>query len=82
MANVKKKIENPEKKSIEKIEGFEVYNAVVTATLLNVRRKPDINSEIVTMLEKDTEISVIDHTGEWAELNNGGFVMRKFIMEI
>lgn len=82
MANAKKKTENPETKTIEKVEGFKVYNARVTATLLNVRKNPDISSDIVTIVEKDTELSIIDHVGDWAELNKGGYVMRKFIQEI
>lgn len=51
----------------------------VTATMLNVRKEPDVTSPVKTVLEKGTKITVKAITNGWAELSTGGFVMTQYI---
>lgn len=49
-----------------------------TTVRLNVRKKP--NGEILTQLEKDTEIEVLkEYNSEWTELVDGTYVMSKYL---
>ena len=49
-----------------------------TTVKLNVRKEP--NGEILTILEKDTEVEVLkEYDSEWTQLVDGTYVMSKYL---
>ncbi|MDR1061266.1 MAG: SH3 domain-containing protein [Clostridiales bacterium] len=55
----------------------------VTAELLNIRKEPDKNSEVIAKLAQEAEVQITDMKGEWYQLllANGdtGWAMAEFI---
>lgn len=45
--------------------------AMVTASYLNVRRSPDVNSMRVGVLKQDTVVSVMAQSGNWSQVKYG-----------
>lgn len=61
-----------------------VFGTVTNCTRLNVRKKPDIFSDIICMIEKDTKVLVIpdESTDDWYKVDVGGqqgFCMKKYM---
>ena len=61
-----------------------VTGTVINCTKLNVRSKPAIDSDILAVLNSDTEIEIdpARSTAEWLKITIGGvdgFCMRKFV---
>ena len=58
-----------------------IKHMVVTAGLLNLRKSPDINSEVLTRFLKDTKVDVEDISAGWAHIvaPKAGYAMAEFL---
>lgn len=56
---------------------------VVSGSVVNVRSKPDISSEVMTKLEKGAKVDIYDHTGDWYKVAIGeerfGWMNKEFL---
>lgn len=68
-----------EPKAEEKPVENHITIKTVTATMLNVRKEPDVTSPVKTIVEKGTKIRVKAIINGWAELVSGGYVMAQYI---
>ena len=55
--------------SIASAEGFE--KRYVSASALNCRTEPNINSDIITVFQKNTELQIIGADGKWWQVYDG-----------
>jgi SH3-like domain-containing protein len=44
---------------------------VVSGSVVNVRRKPDITSEVLAKLTKGTKVEIFEHSGDWYRISIG-----------
>ncbi len=44
---------------------------VVTGSVVNVRSKPDIESEVLTQFEKGDKVEIFEHSGDWYRVSLG-----------
>lgn len=44
---------------------------VVSGSVVNVRRKPDISSEVLAKLTKGTKVEIFEHSGDWYRISIG-----------
>lgn len=44
---------------------------VVSGSVVNVRSKPDISSEVLTKLDKGSKVDIYEHTGDWYRIAIG-----------
>lgn len=51
----------------------------VTASLLNVRKGPDVTSPVKMVIEKGSKVKIKSIKDGWAELVTGGYVMTNYI---
>lgn len=60
-----------------------IETGIVNATNVNVRSKPDIDSEIITRLDKGTSIQIYEISGKWARFlvdeDNYGWMSMDFV---
>lgn len=58
-----------------------IKHMVVTAGLLNLRKSPDINSEVLTRFLKDTKVDVEDISAGWAHIvaPKAGYAAAEFL---
>lgn len=74
-----KKAPKTEPKAEEKPVENHITIKTVTATMLNVRKDPDVTSPVKTIIEKGAKIRVKAINDGWAELVSGGYVMVQYI---
>lgn len=55
-------------------------NMIVTGGSLNVRRKPDVRSQIVEVLPDGAKITVKKKVGEWYEIDPEHYVMAGYLV--
>lgn len=55
--------------------------ARVTGGRLNVRKAPEVNAEIVRILQNEEKIEVLSIDGEWAKIKDGYVVNGYLIYE-
>lgn len=48
-----------------KVSDEKIATGVVSGSVVNVRSKADISSEVLTKLEKGTKVDIYDHSGDW-----------------
>lgn len=58
------------------------YTGKVIASLLNVREKPEINAAVFYAVNYNDKLVIVDENNGWGKLENGGFVMLKFIKKV
>lgn len=58
------------------------YTGKVIASLLNVREKPEINAAVFYAVNYNDKLVIVDEINGWGKLENGGFVMLKFIKKV
>ena len=54
----------------------------VTARALNVRKKPDIDGQLITKLPEGTKVKIIEKSGDWYKIvhkNGSGYVFGKYV---
>ncbi|MGI6669726.1 MAG: NlpC/P60 family protein [Acetivibrionales bacterium] len=47
------------------IRDEKIGSGVVSGSVVNVRRKPDITSEVLAKLTKGTKVEIFEHSGDW-----------------
>lgn len=57
---------------------FKPFVGKVTAEYLNKRSEPSLNADILEVIEKDTDVKIVDICGEWYKTDDG-YVMAQFI---
>lgn len=73
-----KKVSKAVKAEEKQIENHLMIKTV-TATMLNVRKDPDVTSPVKAVIEKGTKIKVKSIKDGWAEIVSGGYVMTQYI---
>ncbi len=58
------------------------YTGKVIASLLNVREKPEMNAAVLYAVNYNDKLVIVDENNGWGKLENGGFVMLKFIKKV
>ena len=65
------------------IRNQSISAGTVNGSVVNVRSKPDVNSEILTKLEKGTKVDIYEQSGDWYRISIGedryGWVNGEFI---
>ena len=65
------------------LQPFNTTSYKVVATVLNVRKKPGINNEILKVLYKNNIIEISEICGNWGKLSdNPGWVSMKYLKKI
>lgn len=64
---------------IEKPSDGHLIIKTVTASLLNVRKDPNVTSPVKTVIERGTKVKIKSIKDGWAELVTGGYVMTNYI---
>jgi cell wall-associated NlpC family hydrolase len=54
-----------------KVQDEKIATGVVSGSVVNVRSKADISSEVLTKFEKGTKVDIYDHTGDWYRVSIG-----------
>ena len=80
------KVESVNSVAEEKKEGSISNGIVIDCSKLNIRKKPNKESEIVSIVDSGSNLKVIDpdkHKGEWYKVITqkgvNGFCMRKYV---
>ena len=80
------KVEQVNSITEEKKEGSTSLGVVIDCSKLNIRKKPNKESEIVSIVDSGSNLKVIDpdkHQGEWYKVTTSkgvnGFCMRKYV---
>lgn len=53
---------------------LEMFNIKVTADALNVRKQPDVNSQVQAIIPKNSVHTIIETLGNWGHLKSGGWI--------
>jgi N-acetylmuramoyl-L-alanine amidase len=53
-----------------------IGSGVVSGSVVNVRRKPDITSEVLAKLTKGTKVEIFEHSGDWYRVLDRGRKIR------
>lgn len=72
----------PAKKQTKpKVEKAPTIVGVVSATLLNIRSKPSIDSDVVGMVSLATRLDLLNENDEWFKVTAPikGYCMKKFV---
>ncbi|MGE5613125.1 MAG: NlpC/P60 family protein [Bacillota bacterium] len=48
-----------------------IGTGIVSGSVVNVRRKPDIASEVLAKLTKGTKVEIVEHSGDWYRITIG-----------
>lgn len=77
------KIQNeiPASPSKEPVLTFKPYNATIT-TLLNVRRGPGYEYEVVEVLQANTVEKILEENGEWGRIGRDKWVCLQYIQKL
>lgn len=59
-------------------EEKEVKTVTVTAHYLNVRKEPSMKADVVNIVEKGTDLAVVEDLGDWIKVK-GGYVKAAYV---
>jgi N-acetylmuramoyl-L-alanine amidase len=61
-----------------------IYSGTINASVLNVRSKPDISSDVLTKLKSGVKVNIFEESGEWYRISVGvgkyGWVNKEYVI--
>lgn len=71
-----------EKTTEESTEKPLEYNSYwVSASRLNVRKSPNVNSDVLKKISYSTKVKAAEYNSQWLVLSDGGYVSKEFLSE-
>lgn len=82
-AKKEEQLEDQETKKTIIIEDNNSYDVTVSVKLLNHRKEPTLDSEVISQFEKGKKLTIIEDIDQvWGKTTDGGWVALKFCKRI